>query len=55
MNIPFISGLLLINSYADMDEMLKDTLVKSREVFETCPKDMPELAYNYYSVITNSH
>ena len=28
-NIPFMTGVLLVNSYADIDEMLKDTLIKS--------------------------
>lgn len=37
-----------------VDDMFKDTLIKSREVFETCPTDMGELAYNYFSVIANS-
>jgi hypothetical protein len=45
---------MLVNSFCEVDAMLKDTLVKSAEVFRTCPADMQELAFNYYSVLANS-
>lgn len=54
MNIPFIDSILLVNSFSEVDEMLRDTLVKSQEVFRTCPPDMEELADNYYRVISTS-
>lgn len=52
--MPFMQSLLLINSFATVDEMLRDTLEKAAEVFHSCPPDMPELAYNFFSVMANS-
>ena len=50
-NLDKIGSLLLINSFIEVDNILKDTLLKSLEVFETCPENMRELPYNYFSVI----
>ena len=44
----------MINSFLEIDNILKDTLLKSLEVFQTCPENMTELPYNYFSVIVNS-
>jgi len=53
-NFPKIGPILLLNSFMEIDSILKDTLLKSLEVFETCPEHMRELPYNYFSVIVNS-
>ncbi|EGR30022.1 hypothetical protein IMG5_143970 [Ichthyophthirius multifiliis] len=54
-NLPNLNSLLLINSFAEVDNILKDTLTKSLEIFESCPEDMNDLAFNYFSVIVNSN
>jgi len=53
-NLPNLGSLLLINSFIEVDNILKDTLLKSLEIFETCPEGMEDLSYNYFSVIVNS-
>ncbi|KAL4503210.1 hypothetical protein ABPG72_000816 [Tetrahymena utriculariae] len=53
-NLPHLGSLLLINSFIEVDNILKDTLLKSLEIFETCPEGMDELSFNYFSVIVNS-
>lgn len=53
-NLPNLGSLLLINSFIEVDNILKDTLLKSLEIFESCPEGMNELSYNYFSVIVNS-
>lgn len=53
-NLPNLGSLLLLNSFIEMDTMLKGTLLKSLDVFENCPEDLPDLSFNFYSVIVNS-
>ncbi len=54
-NLPGLNSLLLINSFAEVDNILKDTLNKSLEIFESCPEGMTDLPFNYFSVIVNSN
>ena len=46
--------MLLINSFSYLDNILANILQKSLEVFKDCPQNLPELPYNYYSVMVNS-
>lgn len=47
-----INSALLINGFAYLDEMIYTALLKCIKVFEECPADMPELAFDYYSRLT---
>lgn len=38
----------------NIDSTLLDLLNKSEEVFLSCPEGIPELPYNYFSVMVNS-
>lgn len=49
-----IKKMLLINSFSNIDNILLPILQKSIEVFKDCPNNLPELPYNYYSVMANS-
>ncbi|EGR30343.1 hypothetical protein IMG5_134330 [Ichthyophthirius multifiliis] len=53
-NLNNIQNLCLFNSFIELDDLLKDTLNKSQEIFENCPPGMNDLSYNYFSVIVNS-
>lgn len=46
--------IMLINSFTNLDSTLLDLLYKSEEVFLSCPEGIPELPYNYFSVMVNS-
>jgi hypothetical protein len=46
--------MMLINSFSHLDSNLVDLLKKSEEVFLTCPENIPELPFNYFSVMVNS-
>ncbi|CAK58331.1 unnamed protein product (macronuclear) [Paramecium tetraurelia] len=54
-NLPRIGGLLIINAFCEIDDMLTDTLKKSKEVFQTCPNDMPELGFHFWNSLIQSH
>ena len=45
---------MMINSYVVPDDIMRDTLTKSKSVFQSCPSDEIELPFNYTSVIFNS-
>ena len=53
-NLPNLDAILFLNSFVEIDNILEDTLLKSLEVFETCPESMQELPYSYISVLVNS-
>jgi hypothetical protein len=44
----------LINSIAHIDKSIESLFLKSYEIFEGSPKFIPELAYNYYSILIRS-
>lgn len=46
--------MLLINSFADLDDSFRDTMQKSAEVFKETPENMTGLNYHYYSALVNS-
>jgi len=46
--------MLLINSFSNIDHILKTTFEKSLDIFNDSPNNLPELPYNYYSVMVNS-
>jgi hypothetical protein len=48
-----IGRILLVNSFSRVDSILSETISKSLQVFGSCPEDIKELPYNFYSVMAN--
>ena len=46
--------MMLINSFSHIDNILQTILQKSLDVFKDCPPNLPELPFNYFSVMVNS-
>lgn len=46
--------MMLINSFSHLDNILQTILQKSLDVFKDCPQNLPELPFNYFSVMVNS-
>lgn len=54
LTMPSFKKMMLINSFSHIDNILQTILQKSLDVFKDCPTNLPELPYNYYSVMVNS-
>lgn len=54
-HLPNLDKVLLLNPFCEIDDILRDTLEKSIEVFLTCPPDMPELSFHYWNSMESSN
>ena len=54
LTIPGFKKMMLINSFSHLDNILQTILQKSLDVFKDCPQNLPELPFNYFSVMVNS-
>ena len=53
-NIPTIGASLMINSFASIDDIMRDTLNNTLRVFQTSPPNERHLPYNFASILFNS-
>lgn len=49
-----ITSFFVINGFAYVDDMLSDTIKNAMDVFETSPKHIVELAYEFSSYLMHS-
>lgn len=49
--VPSIKSLMIVNGFTRVDEMINGMLEEMEKTLSTCPAEMIDLPYNYYSIL----